>query len=104
MFTAVQQYLELAGADSFYGSLARQGRELFCDEDFAGQGDLVAETAKEVRAATPAGRRPAFLHLFAINWWSKPSDLAAMMAALGDDYVACTPNQFVDLWRQSQAK
>jgi transposase len=36
MFTADQQYLAMVGADSFYGFLARQGRELFRDEDFAG--------------------------------------------------------------------
>lgn len=36
MFAADQQYLGMVGADSFYGFLARQGRELFRDEDFAG--------------------------------------------------------------------
>jgi hypothetical protein len=35
MFTADQQYLGLVGADSFYGFLARHGRELFRDDDFA---------------------------------------------------------------------
>lgn len=35
MFSADQQYLDLVGADSFYGFLARHGRELFRDEDFA---------------------------------------------------------------------
>jgi len=36
MFTADQQYLDMVGADSFYGLLARHGRELFRDEDFSG--------------------------------------------------------------------
>lgn len=36
MFSADQQYLEMVGANSFYGLLARHGRELFRDEDFAG--------------------------------------------------------------------
>ena len=36
MFSADQQYLDMVGADSFYGFLARHGRELFRDEDFAG--------------------------------------------------------------------
>ena len=35
MFTADQQYLCLVGEDSFYGFLARHGRGLFRDEDFA---------------------------------------------------------------------
>ena len=34
MFTADQQYLGLVGEDSFYGFLARHGRELFRDADF----------------------------------------------------------------------
>ena len=76
-------------------------RNLVC---WGGQGDLVADTIKEVREATPADRRPAFLHVFAINWWNRPEDLVKVMAGLGDGYVACTPNQFVDLWRQSQAR
>jgi hypothetical protein len=36
MFTADQQYLDMVGADSFYGFLAQHGRGLFRDEDFAG--------------------------------------------------------------------
>ena len=35
MFTADQQYLGMVGEDSFYGFLARHGRDLFRDEDFA---------------------------------------------------------------------
>ena len=35
MFTADQQYLEMVGDGSFYALLARHGRELFRDEDFA---------------------------------------------------------------------
>jgi hypothetical protein len=35
LFTADQQYLGMVGEDSFYGFLARHGRDLFRDEDFA---------------------------------------------------------------------
>ncbi len=35
-FPADNQYLDFVGTDSFYGFLARHGRELFGDEDFAG--------------------------------------------------------------------
>jgi hypothetical protein len=35
MFTVDQQYLAMVGEGSFYGFLARHGRELFRDEDFA---------------------------------------------------------------------
>jgi len=36
LFSADNQYLEFVGEDSFYGFLARHGRELFCDEAFEG--------------------------------------------------------------------
>jgi len=35
LFSADNQYLQFVGEESFYGFLARYGRELFCDEDFA---------------------------------------------------------------------
>jgi len=35
LFTADTQYLKFVGEDTFYGFLARHGRELFRDEDFA---------------------------------------------------------------------
>jgi hypothetical protein len=35
LFAADTEYLEFAGEESFYGFLARQGRELFPDEEFA---------------------------------------------------------------------
>jgi hypothetical protein len=76
-------------------------RVLSCN---GGEGDVVADTIREIRQVTPAGVRPAFLHVFAINWWNNPTGLAQVMEALGSGYVACTPNQFVDLWRQSQGK
>ena len=34
LFAADTQYLSFVGADTFYGFLARHGRELFCDEAF----------------------------------------------------------------------
>ena len=36
LFAADTQYLDFVGADSFYGFLARHGRELFCDDAFEG--------------------------------------------------------------------
>lgn len=35
LFAADRQYLSFVGGDSFYGFLARHGRELFADEEFA---------------------------------------------------------------------
>jgi hypothetical protein len=35
LFGADRQYLKFVGEDSFYGFLAREGRKLFRDEDFA---------------------------------------------------------------------
>ena len=35
LFSADTQYLDFVGEDSFYGFLARHGRQLFSDEDFA---------------------------------------------------------------------
>ena len=34
LFAGDPQYLGFVGADSFYGLLARHGRELFCDDAF----------------------------------------------------------------------
>jgi hypothetical protein len=69
-----------------------------------GEGNVVEGTIREIRQATPADVRPAFMHVFAINWWNNPTGLAQVMEGLGSEYVACTPDQFVSLWRQSQGK
>ncbi len=95
---------QLAYAEANYtvdGNRVPVFRVLVCQ---GGQGDVVAETVKELRQATPDGIRPAFLHVFAINWWNNPTGLAQVMEQLGEGYVACTPGQFVDLWRQAQAR
>jgi hypothetical protein len=74
-------------------------RNLVC---YGGEGDNITATVDEVRAVTP-DVRPAFLHVFVINWWTTPADLVKVMEELGDEYVACTPSQFVGLWRQSRS-
>ncbi len=67
---------------------------------FGGRGDNIEKTVELIRAATPE-RRPAFLHVFVINWWNTPADLVKVMEELGDGYEACTASQFIDLWRRS---
>ena len=58
--------------------------------------------AGEVRHSVGA-TRPAFVNAFIWNWGSKLSDLKAMLADLGPEYVAVTPSQLNALYRQAHA-
>jgi len=58
--------------------------------------------AGEVRGSVGA-TRPAFVNAFVWNWGSKLSDLKAMLAALGPEYVAVTPSQLNALYREAHA-
>jgi acetyl esterase/lipase len=57
--------------------------------------------ADEVRSHVGA-TRPAFLNAFIWNWGSKMSDLKGMLDNLGPEYVAVTPSQLNQLYRQAQ--
>jgi putative glycoside hydrolase with GxGYxYP motif/GxGYxY motif-containing protein len=51
---------------------------------------------EEIRANTPE-TRPAFMHVHPLSWSYYPTDLAAVLEALGDDYVAVSPGALHDL-------
>lgn len=46
--------------------------------------------------------RPAFAHVFVVNWFMTPSALVKVMEKLGDTYVAVRPDEFVELFYESQ--
>ncbi len=68
-----------------------------------GQGQGPQEKANRLRLRAGAAR-PAFLNAFIWNWGSSLSDLQAMLKILGPEYVAVTPSQLNDLYRQAQAR
>jgi hypothetical protein len=68
-----------------------------------GQGQGPREKAEKLRQRAGSAR-PAFLNAFIWNWGSKLSDLKEMLEILGPEYVAVTPSQLNDLYRQAQAR
>lgn len=68
-----------------------------------GQGQGPREKAERLRRRAGTAR-PAFLNAFIWNWGSKLSDLKQMLDILGPEYVAVTPSQLHELYRQSQTR
>lgn len=56
--------------------------------------------ARSIQTALADAPRPAFVHVFALNWNVSPGDLAALDAQLGDGYVIVSPEQLVALFRR----
>lgn len=48
--------------------------------------------------------RPAFAHVFVVNWFLTPSALEQVMDKLGDGYVAVRPDELVKLFNESQRR
>lgn len=65
-----------------------------------GQGQGPKEKAERLRRRAGSAR-PAFLNAFVWNWGSKLSDLKQMLEILGPEYVAVTPSQLYELYRQA---
>jgi len=61
--------------------------------------ERVAELVADVRRMTPA-QRPAFLHLFVLNWFADLPLLQEVLKELGPDYIAVRPDHLAALWRQ----
>ena len=61
--------------------------------------DLVAD----VRRMTPT-QRPAFLHVFALNWFTDLPLLQEALQRLGPEYVAVRPDHLAQLWRQAMVQ
>ena len=54
----------------------------------------------EIRAFT-APERPFFMHVFCLNWFLTPTQLAELKAMLGDEYVVVRPDHLCILYRKA---
>lgn len=61
--------------------------------------EQIDSLVEQIRAFAPK-RRPAFLHLFALNWFTDLSMLPEIMKRLGDDYVVVRPDALGALYRE----
>ena len=57
--------------------------------------------ADEVREQTPSDVRPAFMHIFAVNWVHNPATLAELASELGPEYVVVGPETLGELYKTS---
>ena len=74
------------------------GQEIFRAGTGGGSGQ---QLANDVRARV-GDIRPAFLNVFVMNWSTSLSDLRDMLKILGPNYVAVTPSQLAELYRESR--
>jgi len=65
--------------------------------------ERVEELVADVRRMTPT-QRPAFLHVFALNWFTDLPLLQATLERLGPEYVAVRPDHLAQLWRTAMAQ
>lgn len=66
-------------------------------------GDPSEALARQIRDVTPVDK-PGFVSVMALSWTYRPAMVKAAMEKLGDGYVFVTPEQMVDLYRQSTAR
>lgn len=62
--------------------------------------ERVAELVADVRRMTPP-YRPAFLHVFVLNWLADLPLLQQALTELGTEYVAVRPDHLAELWRRA---
>ncbi|MFQ6096506.1 MAG: GxGYxYP domain-containing protein [Armatimonadota bacterium] len=60
----------------------------------------IEELVADVRRMTPP-HRPAFLHVFALNWFTDLPLLQEALDRLAPDYVAVRPDHLARLWRRA---
>ncbi len=65
--------------------------------------ERIADLVADVRRMTPA-HRPAFLHVFALNWFTDLPLLQETLQRLGPAYVPVRPDHLAQLWRQAMDK
>jgi GxGYxYP putative glycoside hydrolase C-terminal domain/GxGYxYP third domain/GxGYxYP_N second domain/GxGYxYP_N 1st domain len=65
--------------------------------------ERIAEMVSDVRRMTPA-QRPAFLHVFLLNWFVDLRLIQETLKQLGPEYVAVRPDHLAELWRQEMAR
>ena len=61
--------------------------------------ERVNRMVKEIRTMTPS-TRPAFLHVFVLNWCFDLETLKEVAKRLGDEYVPVRPDHLAQLYRQ----
>jgi hypothetical protein len=64
--------------------------------------ERIASLVADVKRMTPR-ERPAFLHLFALNWFTDLPMLQEVLKQLGPEYVAVRPDHLAALWREEMA-
>ncbi len=69
----------------------------------AGRAERVKEVLADVRRMTPE-RRPAFLHVFVLNWFADLSMLEQIAKELGPEYVPVRPDHLAALWRRAMRR
>ncbi len=57
---------------------------------------------QQIRSFTPTSR-PAFLHLFALNWFTSPDELLSITRMLGNQYEVVRPDQLAALYSEYEA-
>ncbi len=62
----------------------------------------IASLVAQVRAATPP-TRPAFMHLFVLNWFADLPMLQEVLRRLGPEYIAVRPDHLAHLYQQELA-
>ena len=63
----------------------------------------IAELVSQIRNITPP-TRPAFLHLFALNWFTDLPLLRQVLKELGPDYVCVRPDHLAILYKEELAR
>lgn len=64
--------------------------------------ERIADVVRDLRAITPKSR-PAFLHVFVMNWGGSIPLMKEVMKQLGPGYVAVRPDHLGELYRQEMA-
>lgn len=62
--------------------------------------ERLADLVQQVKMLTPS-KRPAFLHLFVLNWFADLPLLRDLQRRLGDEYVVVRPNHLAQLYLQA---
>lgn len=65
------------------------------------EGDPAEYLAKQIREITPSSK-PGFMSIMALSWTYKPAIIKSAIGKLAGDYVFVTPEQMVDLYKQSR--
>jgi len=65
--------------------------------------ERLADLVRQVKLMTPT-QRPAFLHLFVLNWFADLPLLKELRNRLGDDYVAVRPDHLAQLYLQAMER